>query len=663
MNAKSLIKKFIITAAALVAVLFIATSAYAQEKDVRILFTHDIHSYLDTKTGEVDGKIRQYGNAAKLATLIKQEKGDNAIYVDAGDIAMGTLYQAAFSTNAYELQTLGIVGCDYVTFGNHEFDYGCEGVASSINAALSSGSKLPKLVESSFDFSGELTDEQSDMKAALERYGMQEYFIEEINGVKIGIFAIEGPDSIDCIQSDVDFLDYIVAAQKMVDELSGKCDLILCLSHTGTNGDGETGEDFDLLEKVKGIDVLISAHTHTTYYEPVYVGDTILVSAGCYLQNLGELDLTVSDDGKVSLANYSVIPIDETVEEDAKVCSLLETFKENIKNTYLKEYAGGGSYDDVLCSSDFDFISLDDMYASSGEFNLGNLIADSYRYKANEIGVTDIDVFMVGLGTIRGSIQSGDVTLADAFEICSLGVGADGSAGHPLVACYVTGAEIKLLAELDISLSSLVSSVKMSYNGLQIKYNNNRVILDRVYEVNIVSEDGTITPIDEEKTYKVCANMYAINMLDMVNDLTKGILKITPVDENGAVITDFYQHSLKDASGSEVKEWIAFKDYLASFDDSKIPESYKTVGERKTETFETGLEATKNAGTTTIVVMILGVIIIILLVLLCISIYKNIRYKEEMKAKKKAKKEKKKAKKLAKKEKRKAKKENQKQEA
>ena len=72
----------------------------------------------------------------------------------------------------------------------------------------------------------------------------------------------------------------------------------------------------------------------------------------------------------------------------------------------------------------------------------------------------------VGLGTIRNSIRKGDITTANVFEMCSLGVGSDMSAGHPLVIVYITGEELKLLAELDASLGPMVSSVKMSFRGL-----------------------------------------------------------------------------------------------------------------------------------------------------------------------------------------------------
>jgi len=46
----------------------------------------------------------------------------------------------------------------------------------------------------------------------------------------------------------------------------------------------------------------------------------------------------------------------------------------------------------------------------------------------------------------------GNITVADAFNALSLGTGKDGIAGYPLVSVYLTGKELKLAAEIDISV-------------------------------------------------------------------------------------------------------------------------------------------------------------------------------------------------------------------
>jgi hypothetical protein len=75
-------------------------------------------------------------------------------------------------------------------------------------------------------------------------------------------------------------------------------------------------------------------------------------------------------------------------------------------------------------------------------------------------------------------------------------------------------------------------------------------------------------------------------MLGTVEALSYGLLKITPKDENGKPVTDFEKHIVYDG-GTELKEWVALANYLASFEPadgiSKIPEYYNRLHGRKVE--------------------------------------------------------------------------------
>ncbi len=576
----------------------IAPMASADSSDLNILFIHDSHDYLYPTSNIVGGELIEHGGAAKLATVIKENKDENTIFLDGGDFSMGTLYQAAYSTDAYELRNLGICGCNVTTFGNHEFDFGAAGAAKMLRAAIASGDELPQIVQSNIDLSGSLTEEQLDFKKACEEYGVKENTILECAGHKIGLFGVAGDSCIACIQTDFEYIDYIKAAKEQVKKLKNEgCDIIIAISHSGTNGDGKSGEDIDLAKKVPDIDVIISGHTHTVYYEPVIIGDTIIASCGEYLKNVGKLTVSVKN-GDVKVKDYRLIPLNSSVSEDPETKERFEAYKEKINSSYLQP---GETFDKVIAHSNFDFMGLDEMYNTHQEYPLGDLIADSYIYEAEQNGVNDIDVALVGLGTVRGAFEKGDITIADAFEICSLGVGADGTAGHPLVSCYLYGWELKLLNEIDASVGELVSSLKMSYSGLSYTFNEKRLILNKVMNSGIVKGNAEPAAIENNKLYKVVGNMYAINMLDMVNQVTKGFISIAPRDENGNKIFDFYSLSLKDKNGNEVKEWIAFKDYLESFEVGQsgypeIPDSYSSAQGRKVKVSQSLFDEIKENG-------------------------------------------------------------------
>jgi len=126
-----------------------AVQAGAEAGNVTILFTHDLHSHL---LPSADGNGGEYGGYARLMTVINQQKDKypHAILVDGGDFSMGSLFQTAFATSAIELRMLGAMGYDATTFGNHEYDYLPSGLASMLNAAVSSGDRLPAILEGNY---------------------------------------------------------------------------------------------------------------------------------------------------------------------------------------------------------------------------------------------------------------------------------------------------------------------------------------------------------------------------------------------------------------------------------------------------------------------------------------------------------------------------------
>lgn len=64
------------------------------------------------------------------------------------------------------------------------------------------------------------------------------------------------------------------------------------------------------------------------------VGDTYIVSSGPYCENLGSITLNWSAEGK-ELADYRLIPIDETMPEDGEISALVEEWKGLVEGGYL----------------------------------------------------------------------------------------------------------------------------------------------------------------------------------------------------------------------------------------------------------------------------------------------------------------------------------------
>ena len=123
-------------------------------KTVDIVFTHDIHSHLNTFTTVVDEQEKEVGGFARINTLIQEQKAKNpdTLVIDGGDFSMGTLIQTVFETQAAEIRMLGYLGCEVTTLGNHEFDYRSKGLANMLNSAAESGDNVPAMVVCNVDW-------------------------------------------------------------------------------------------------------------------------------------------------------------------------------------------------------------------------------------------------------------------------------------------------------------------------------------------------------------------------------------------------------------------------------------------------------------------------------------------------------------------------------
>jgi len=488
------------------------------------------------------------------------------ITVDAGDFSMGSLFQTVYATDAPELRALGEMGYDAVTLGNHEFDYRPQGLADMLTAAKQSGEALPKLVQANYKAPKDPSAPGAQaLMEAMEDYPVTDYTVIERPGyvgladrdtLRVAVFGVMGVDSDECApMSGMELEPLIAAAQRVVDEIREKeaPDYIICLSHSGTE-DGK-GEDYELAEQVDGIDVIISGHTHSTLTEPIRVNDTLIVSCGPYTQNLGVLNVgRSSGNGSIALHGYELIPIDSSVAPDPAMEALAEGFKAKVDENYLSQYGLG--YDQVLATAPAELTIP----------QTGDLIGTAYidTVKAIEGGRYVPIAFAVAPdGVIRGKIRAGEITTSDAFDILSLGSGADGSPGYPLVSVYLTGKDLKNAFEVDASVSALMPAATLYGAGSYWRYNPCRMFLDRVVEEQITTQDGNIAgSIADDKLYRVVADLYSGQMLSTVKEKSFGLLSITPRNADGSEVTNFEDCIIHDADGREVKAWYALAAYL-----------------------------------------------------------------------------------------------------
>lgn len=592
-------KRTALAAAALLLAVFLwVQTAFAQAvpgQQVDILFTHDIHSHLDPFTSLVEGQETDTGGFARTNTLIKEQRAKNpdTLVIDGGDFSMGTLIQTVFESQAAELRLLGYMGCDATTFGNHEYDFRSKGLANMLTSATDSGDPLPALVVCNVDWdameSAGLTEGQQRLKDAFACADVRDYTIVQKGDVRIAVIGVFGKDALACAPTcELKFKDPIEAVKATVAQIKAAedVDMLVCVSHSGTWEDPKKSEDELLAKAVPELDLILSGHTHTEIRQPICHGSTYVVSCGEYGRNLGSISLRQKADGRWELADYALLPITADVPADADTQQRIDRFMDTVDTDYLAQF--GYTKDQVLAENDVVFSLLKDLGDVHTEHNLGDILSDAYIYavkNADDYDGQPVDVAVVPSGTVRDTYARGDITVEQVFNSFSLGIGADGVPGYPLISVWLTGKELKTAAEIDASVSDLMTTARLYSSGLNFTFNPHRLPLNKVTDVYL-EQDGQRVELEDDKLYRVIADLYSGQMLSAVTKMSYGILSIVPKYPDGTPIQDFEDVIITE-NGRELKAWDAIARYMASFEDTdgdgipNVPEYYRTLHDRK----------------------------------------------------------------------------------
>ena len=300
--------------------------------------------------------------------------------------------------------------------------------------------------------------------------------------------------------------------QGYVDECrKAGADFVILLTHLG---EGEAFAPFasvDLIENTTGVDVVLDGHAHSTISSAIKQNkegrDVILSSTGTKLSAIGQLVIT--KDGMISsglVSDYDV--------KNAEV----DEFLTNIKATYEEEM------NEVVASSDTKLACTDEAgirMVRNRETAIGNFCADAYR------AISGADVAFVNGGGIRADLPSGDITYADVLAVHPYGnslcmVEATGQEivdalefGSRMVeaeyedngnAVGETGAFLQVSGLRFTIDTSVESGVVQDENGMFVSVDGDY----RVTDVEILSADGSYSPIELDKTYTVASHNYMI---------------------------------------------------------------------------------------------------------------------------------------------------------
>jgi sulfur-oxidizing protein SoxB len=145
--------------------------------------------------------------------------------------------------------------------------------------------------------------------------------------------------------------------QKQVDEVRAKgAGLVVLLSHNGFDIDRK------MARRVRGIDVILTAHTHDALPEVVRVGRTLLVASGSHGKFVSRLDLDVQGN-EIKDFRFRLIPIfADAIKPDAEMAAMIakqrapynSDLARTLGRTKTLLYRRGnfaGTLDDVFCEA------------------------------------------------------------------------------------------------------------------------------------------------------------------------------------------------------------------------------------------------------------------------------------------------------------------------
>ncbi len=552
----------------LVVILF---SVKIQSQTITLLHTNDLHSHLmpDCNSGKIC-----IGGFSQLSNQIEIEKSDakNPVFVvDAGDFLMGTLFQMLEVNTGFELKLMNEIGYDAVCLGNHEFDFGVNSLNTYINNGFSEDGT--SILLSNIKYIS--NKRETGLSELYNENKISKFTVIEKGGIKVGFIGILGEVAYEYTPNLTDYklIDPVKSTKKIVEILKDqyKVDFIVCLSHTGVfkdeNGNWDMSGDIELASKVKGIDAIISGHTHTHLDTALVYNGVPIVQTGSYGSYLGKLTL---DKEHPENNKYELVKISSTIQDSSEITRKIDNQLKILKKNLREET--GFDYDKEIFENNFDLNCVEEQPDKS---NIGPFLADALYYSANDNTDSKTDIALIAQGMIRAELKKGIHNLPDIFNVASLGTGNDGVPGYSLSRMYFTGKEMKLMLEM-LQIMSKDANYYCYFSGVNIERDPEGGFFKKIKSAKLIGSDGKMETIDfskkNKRLYSVTADTYMMANLALIKKKSLGLIKVTPKMEDGTKVINIkntlVDEDINKPGIQELKVWGSIINYAKSFSDN-----------------------------------------------------------------------------------------------
>ncbi len=300
-----MIKRFVLI------LFFLVCSVYGQTSEIVFIQLNDVYEIAPLEGGK-------FGGLARVKTIIDKIKQTNpyTYVILSGDF----ISPSALGTSTYEdkringrqmVDVLNAIGLNYVTFGNHEFDYKLEVLQDRLN-------------QSNFEWVSSNVL-QNDKGTILPFYQngkvLPKYLILNSPGylkdhpIKLGIIGI-------CIDANkqpyVSYNDYYESAKKTYNTIKDSIDYLVGITHLSID------EDKKLAAELPQLKLIMGGHEHVNMYHKV--GETIITKADANARTIYVHKLIFDQNNKLLEIKSELVSIDETVAEDPRVKELVDVW-------------------------------------------------------------------------------------------------------------------------------------------------------------------------------------------------------------------------------------------------------------------------------------------------------------------------------------------------
>ena len=288
------------------------------------------------------GRIGGLDRLTTLVKAIRAERPDKTLLLDGGDTWQGS-YTSLKSTGKDMVDVMNVLGVEAMT-AHWEFTYGTERVKELIEQL-----KFPFLA-------GNVVDTEWEEKV----FESTANFVR--GGVKIAVIGQAFP------YTPVANPRYMIPdwsfgiRERLVRERvdaarAGGAELVVLLSHNGFDVDRK------MASRVKGIDVILTGHTHDAIPTVIKVGKTLLVASGSHGKFLARLDLDVNKGGGVKDYRFRLIPIfSDVIKPDPEMAALIKKIRAphekkirrvlgRTDSLLYRRGSFNGTFDDLICNA------------------------------------------------------------------------------------------------------------------------------------------------------------------------------------------------------------------------------------------------------------------------------------------------------------------------